>query len=75
LATLTTRVSLSAAPSESLTLTLTVEESGPSVNLQTKLPAPEVALNVSGPTWVPSVPQSVSPSTNVSAPGSTVVKL
>jgi hypothetical protein len=68
-------VSLSEAPSESLTVTLTVEVAGPSRNVQTKLPAPVVGLNVSVPVWLPPVPQSVASSTNVSAPGSTVVKL
>ncbi len=58
------------APSESLTVTLTVELAGPSGNEQSKLPAPVVLLNVSTPTWVPLAPQSVASRTNVSAPGS-----
>ncbi len=35
------------APSESLTVTLTVELAGPSGNVQSKLPAPVVVLKVS----------------------------
>ena len=38
-------------------MTLTVGLAGPSGKVQSKLPAPVVALNVSGPTWVPPVPQ------------------
>ena len=38
-------MSLSDAPSESLTVTLTVELAGPSGKVQSKLPAPVVALN------------------------------
>ena len=59
-------MSLSEAPSESLTVTLTVGLAGPSGNEQSKLPAPVAELNVSGPTWLPPTPQSVVPSVNVS---------
>jgi hypothetical protein len=75
LSTPTFTVSLSDAPSESLTLTLTMEESGPSGNLQSKLPAPEVELNTAVPTWLPPVPQLIAPRVNVSSPGSVVVKV
>ena len=75
LLTVTASVSLSGAPSESLTVTLTVGLAGPSGNEQSKLPAPVAELNVSAPTWLPPVPHSVAPSVNVSAPGSVVVKL
>ncbi len=75
LATATVTESVSAAPSESLTVTLTVELAGPSGKVQSKLPAPVVALNVSEPDWVPLAPQSVSSRTNVSSPGSVTVKL
>ena len=54
---------------------MTVGEAGPSGNVQTKLPAPVAVLNVSAPTWLPFAPHSVASSTNVSAPGSVVVKL
>src|SRR5688572_5922540 len=66
--------SSSDAPSESLTVTLTVELAGPSGNEQTKLPAPVVGLKRSAPTCVPLAPQSVAPSTKVSWPGSLTVK-
>jgi hypothetical protein len=69
-------VSLSEAPSESLTVTLTVGLADPSGNEQVKLPVPVLALKVSGPTWLPPVPQSVEPSTNESwLPGSDTMKL
>ncbi len=63
------------APSESLTVTLTVELAGPSGNEQSKLPAPVVLLKVARPIWLPLVPQLVVSRTNVSAPGSDVEKL
>ena len=75
LAMATVTVSLSDALSESLTVTLTVELAGPSGNEQTKLPAPLVLLKLARPIWVPLRPQSVASRTNVSAPGSLVVKL
>ena len=75
LLTVTASVSLSEAPSESLTVTLTVGSAGPSGKEQSKLPAPVVALKVSAPTWLPPAPQSVSSSAKVSLPGSVVVKL
>ena len=75
LLTVTASVSLSEAPSESLTVTLIVGLAGPSGKEQSKLPAPVAELNVSAPTWLPPAPQSVASSVNVSAPGSLVVKL
>jgi hypothetical protein len=67
--------SLSDPPSESSTVTLTELEAGPSGKVQSKLPAPVVALNAAGPSSVPLAPQSTSSSTNVSAPGSEVVNV
>ena len=62
LAMATVWLSESDAPSESLTVTVTVELAGPSGKLHTKLPAPVVGLKVSVPTWLPLAPQSVSSS-------------
>src|SRR4051812_21454111 len=74
LLTVTAIESLSDAPSESLTVTLTVGLAGPSGKEQTKLPAPVAVSNVSAPTWLPPVPQVVSSRTNVSpASGSETV--
>ena len=46
---MTSTVSLSDPPSESLTVTLTVGEAGPSGNEQSKLPAPVTASNTFEP--------------------------
>ena len=66
---------MSEAPSESLTVTDTVGEAGPSGNVQTKLPAPGGGVERVDADLVPLVPHSVASSVNVSAPGSVVVKL
>src|SRR6266511_2581627 len=66
---------LDGASSESLTCTVASELAGPSGKVQSKLPAPLVALKVAGASSEPFAPQLTLTRVNVSSPGSLVVKV